>query len=98
MSATRSSSKSAGAERVGAWFGGIVVFGLAFELTAIGCYDPTILDGRLPCTNDNAECPSGFYCETSCGHCYHETLAGHDLAQTCTVVDIHGSVDGGTGG
>ena len=80
MSATRSSSKSAGAERVGAWFGGIVVFGLAFELTAIGCYDPTILDGRLPCTNDNAECPSGFYCETSCGHCYHETLAGHDLA------------------
>ncbi len=97
MSATRSSSKSAGAERVGAWFGGIVVFGLACALTAGACYDPMIVDGRLPCMF-KTDCPSGFLCPMSCGHCYHDTPAGQELAQTCAVGDVTGTPDGGTGG
>ena len=99
MAATRSTSKTEAAGRGGAWVGGMVVFGLAFALTAVACYDPMIADGHLTCTADT-DCPSGFFCATTCepGLCYHKTVAGQQLALTCTVVDTHRSADGGTGG
>ncbi len=99
MAATRSTSKTEAAARGGTWVGGMVVFGLAFALTAVACYDPMIADGHLTCAA-NPDCPSGFFCATTCsgGLCYHNTAAGQELAKTCAVVDTHGTADGGTAG
>lgn len=77
--------------------GGIVVFGFAIALIAVACYGPMLVDGHFACKH-NTDCPSGFYCASDCGTCYHDTPAGHDLARTCAVGDITGSPDGGVGG
>src|SRR5581483_10783906 len=68
----------------------VVLFACTLAVTTVACYDPTIGEGHLECTD--GQCPSGLHCAMACNRCYHGTFPQQ---LECTVYD---AVDGGTAG